>query len=227
MDPRPNFPEKNKIEVLNSPEIKIRAISVARICIDGKYLIILDKNSYDEGEVIFGPVGGKMKLTEDGLDEMQKSFGIEKSSFNKQGDQNNDLSFKIEGKNANKYREIFLSGKGRETTPERETFEELVDEWTVLKKEDLDGMNFKRVGYVVKLDGKTPNEKILRLGEVFETKLNPKTIEKLKEEASKKDSPVYLATVEELKAGKTKDGRNIKKIYEVLTNPQKTIEPFV
>ena len=219
---------KKGLEVLKLQEVKVSTVGVARIVDDeGRYLLIRDiKDSEEEGETILSPVGGKLKINEAGRNKLSESFGGDAVKFKNE----DDLKFKMEGEHGNKYLKWYLerNQNERETDPVREIIEELTEESNILEKGDLENINLNFMGYKADLRQSTHTGKsVLQLGEVFDVKLGPKAMEKLKILANEKGSGVYFVSADDIKLGQAGDGTRIKRQTVLMLNPEKTIEDFV
>jgi len=216
------------LEVLHIPELRISSASFSRIRDDvGRLALMVNKNRAQKGDVVLMPIGGAIEASDEGIKELQGMLSIEPENFEK----GNDLRFKMNGKDANKYREWFLSDKNREINPTRELIEELVEEEGVLEEEDLKEVEVKLAGYDAQTaeTSRTGQEgaTTLRLLEIFDTKLSEETLAKLVQAAEKENSPIRFATEEEIRSGKTNDNIEIKKVSLSLLDAKETLKDFV
>jgi len=137
----------------------------------------------------------------------------------------------MDGKNANKYRLWFLSGRNRETDPSRELIEELTEEESVLDKTDLKNLEVTLAGYDTQLAETSragqEGSSTLRFLEIFNATLSVETLAKLVESSKQEGSPIRFATEEEIRIGSTDDGIEIKPVSLSLLTAQKEIKEFV
>lgn len=224
----PNIDDVIKpIEVLHIPELRISSASFSRILdTDGRYALLINKNRVNKGKLLLTPIGGAIEANADGIAELKNILNISEADFEK----GNDLRFKIDGENANKYRKWFLSGKNRESDPVREFIEELTEEENILTKDDLKNVSASLAGYNTQFAKTSRVGKegapTLRFLEIFDVIIDAEVLAKLVENSKKEISPVRFVTEKEIRDGRTTGGIEIKPVSLSLLDTQNEIEEF-
>lgn len=219
---KPQSPEIKKL-----PEVRISAAAFSRIKdAKGRYALLVNYSMAKKGVTVLTPIGGGIKITPEGHDNIKDLFDIDETTFEKE----NDLRFRMKGADINEFREWFLSKEQREADPQRELEEELIDETELLEQEDLEGAKHSEATYATELSDFNPQGipdlKSLRILEVFDIELKPATQEKLAQSASNPDSLIHFVTEEEIRNGETKDGIKIASVSESLLDAQGELEEF-
>lgn len=197
-----------KIKVLEIPEVRVSTAGFAVVNDGDRYALTFNPKRPNK---VLTPLGGGLEATDSGIDELKTILNISDDAF----EEGNGLRFSMRGSTAEKYRDWFILGENRDTNPQREVFEELVEELGLLESSDLEGATFEKLGYGTELsegtqrigaDGTKPT---LRIIEVFDMKLKSETLEKLTEISKEKDSPLRFVTKEDIQKGVTNDGIKI------------------
>lgn len=218
---------KSQIEVLHLPELRISSAALTKIVDnEGRYALLVNKNRAEKGEIILTPIGGAIETTRNGAEELKHLLGITDEAFEKKM----DLRFRINGAMANEFRRWFLKRKNREIDPNREIFEELVNETGLLDIQDLKGSKYILSGYAAEFSETTrvgqEGQKTLRLLEIFDVQLKSEVLDKIKNCAQVPHTTLRFVTEEEMIRGETVDGIKIAEISKSLLNPQESIGEF-
>lgn len=100
---------------------------------DGKHIFLANYNLWlNFNKIVYTPIGGGIAATEDGLKFLHR-LGAQDFELN------NDLCFQLPENQIDELVNWFMQGIQRETSPERETLEELVLETNLLTLGDLYG----------------------------------------------------------------------------------------
>jgi hypothetical protein len=184
-----------------NPNIRISAASLNRICIDDKYLLILNKNRLGKGYMVYTPVGGSIKTDSYGKKYLEEEL---KANF----EDNNDIRLSLPRDNVNRFEEWFNKRVNRETNPFRELKEELVDESGLLKSLSKEDVRFKYLGtynMIERTDRAGQEGKhTKRYFEVYDTFFSDDKRKEVKDNIKGNDL-VSLVSREEIKSQKTDD----------------------
>ncbi len=182
-------------------DIRISAASLNKICFDDRYLLILNKNRLEKGDTVYTPVGGAIKVDNEG----KKYLAQLGANF----EDDNDLRLSIPKYNLPKFEEWFRKRENRETSPFRELEEELVKESGLLNSLSKKDVEFYYLGnYQMKeTTDRTGHEgeETLRYLEVYYTLLSDEKKKEILNKVEKNDL-VSLVTKEEIMNGMMKDG---------------------
>jgi len=206
--------------------IRVSCASFADIRIGDNRVLTINKNRAKRGQRVLTPVGGAIELTLAGQQNLMSLLGLRLSDFEK----GLDMRFNMSEDFMDLLRLWFLSRIGRELTPQRETFEELTVETTILRPDNLHGVRFSKLGYQGELGITTrigqEGQRTLRLVEIAATEL-PFTAKNLIElEANRLTSDVRLVSDDEIIRGISHQDIPIGSVAKLLLNPQPTIPTF-
>jgi hypothetical protein len=184
-------------------KLRVSAAALARIEIDGKIVLGLNKNRMKKGKEVYMPFGGAIEFKEEA-----RSF---LNSLQVQYEKGNDLRFLIEEKYIPDFDHWFRSGANREKDVYRELREELVLEEKLLPSLERDLVKIENRGLL------TPREATDRVGqegqitqrylEIFNVQL-PAEYEATLRDATQ-DKLVWV-TEDEIREGETKDHKEIR-----------------
>jgi hypothetical protein len=224
---------ETRLRIISIPELRISVAALAFIT-DGqaKYALTVNANALKKGRTVLTPIGGAIKLTEEGKEQLEKS-GIPVWAFEKE----NDMRFTTKGENSQDVIDWVLSCRDpelglRESDPlGREFEEELLKELGLLPPEDLRRITFEKdpIGYYTAAErtqrAGQEGAPTLRIAEVYEVSMPPEVLNKLIEASEKTGAKIKFVTIEEIKRGITDDGIPIGSVAEALFSREKVIPP--
>lgn len=222
-DEGPRFSELSIVH-----EVRVSCAAFADITASGRICLIINRNRWKEkGELVLTPVGGAIRLTSEGIDELCSLLEIGRDAFEKEP----DLRFIMHGRHANDLIGWFLRRQKRETSPDRELREELILETGLLTDNDLRGAKYGQPWYQKELaitDRAGQEGKLtLRLLEVYPTNFNKDTLAKLLSAAKQPDSMIRFVTDKEIFKGFNSEGIKIASVARTLIQPDNSIAKFL
>jgi hypothetical protein len=128
--------------------IRISCASLCRIERDGRYLLLLNHNRREKGLYILSAIGGALTASDPGI------FARFGASPEEPG--TNDLRMLLPLNQLEKFRAWFYSGDGRERSPYRELYEELVIESRLLQALEPDHIACR---YLWTIEDRRPTER--------------------------------------------------------------------
>jgi hypothetical protein len=186
-------------------DIRISAANLARIELDGRVLVGLNKKRLKAGKQVYTPFGGALEFYESARPFLE-SLGAE---FEK----GNDLRFLISEDKLPEFEKWFYQQVERESSPYRELREELVDEEKVLPDlpenavilEYLTTITERAVTDRPGQEGKVTQ----RFFEIYRATFSPKYEQMLRDALAQPDTHLGLVTEREILAGKSDSGIEI------------------
>ena len=188
--------------------IRVSAANLAKIPLDDKLLVALNKSRLKKGKMVYTPFGGAIEFEPEA-----RAFlnGLE-AEFEK----GNDLRFTMPEENIAAFENWFMRAQDRELNPYRELREELVEEEQVLDKLGRNDLVTAYLGTAKeRAETDRPGQEgqvTQRFLEVFDVEFQPEYQAKLKDAAYDTNTRLALVTPEEIEQGKTAEG------IEVATN---------
>jgi len=190
-----------KIYESTDQKIRVSCSALARIVIDGKYLLCVNHSSAAKGNTIYTPFGGATEYHTEALSFLQ-GLGCE---FERETP---DLRFWMPESNLNEYLEWFNMKQGRETSIDRELMEELVEEEHIF--DALGVSDFTATYKTVIFDkGVFNNVESYRYFEIYDVSFTPEKQAIIMDLLDQPDSKIKLVTAQEINAGRTSDGSEI------------------
>ena len=166
-----------------------------KIEIDGKFLLIKNKNRIDQ----FQPVGGVYKYYNEVTSEFEKLKVTSDTGYVQDSKNKNDLRIMMPGKNVMKFFKWFFSKKNREVSQIREFYEEIIEPG-FLKSDFLLNLKYCYMHSHVddlKYSKHFKCQEIL-YAEIYNILLNKEEEEKIKEMISTNKNCFILVTQEEI-----------------------------
>lgn len=187
--------------------MRISCLGLARICIDGKYLLIVNETRLNKlGVRILSPVGGALEARPN-TSYLEETFGA--TNFEK----GMDLRFHVDNARVEAVKSWYERRVGRETSVLREVYEELTIETRALAPEDLHGVRETPLDIVYFEENTVRPSAFMTLTtycvESYLVELPHAAIAKLKAAAGRPSSMIYLASKAEIENGQMLDGTEI------------------
>lgn len=224
---------ETRLRIIDIPELRISVAALALITDgQGRYALTVNANALNKEMTVLTPVGGAIKLTKEGKEQLEKS-GIPVSAFEK----GNDMRFTTKGENSQDVIDWVLSCRDpelglRESAPLRREFEEeLLKELGLLPPEDLRRITFEKdpIGYYTAAErtqrAGQEGAPTLRIAEVYEVSMPPEVLNKLIEASEEEGAMIKFVTREEIERGITDDGIPIGSVAKALFSREKVIPP--
>tara|TARA_Y100000310_G_C20512556_1_gene729578 strand:+ start:350 stop:949 length:600 start_codon:yes stop_codon:yes gene_type:complete len=185
--------------------IRVSAANLAKISLDNKFLVALNKSRLKKGIQVYTPFGGAIEFSGNAGQYLQ-SLG---ANFEK----GNDLRFIFSKDKLEEFEAWFNTKQDRETTPYRELQEELVKEEKVLNALEESALTMQYLG-TSKETATTdrPGQEgqlTQRYLEIFDVGFAPEYQETLENATHQEESRLALVTAEEIEQGKTNSGLEI------------------
>ncbi|RLJ07038.1 MAG: hypothetical protein DRP12_02985 [Candidatus Aenigmatarchaeota archaeon] len=182
--------------------IRISASCLAKIEIDGKYLVGLNKRRFKHGKKVYTPFGGAIEFYESARPFLESLGAVFENG--------NDIRIEIPEEKIPEFERWFYQRKDREISPYRELREELVDEEYALPDLPPNAFDFRYLKTVKErhvTDRPGQEGKLTqRYMEIYQIDFEPKYIEILRNSLEKPDTRLRLVSVKEILAGITDDG---------------------
>jgi hypothetical protein len=189
-----NILDYGKFNENNSNHIRVSCAGLASIKIGKKYLLVQNKNSRENGVLVYGPLGGAIEWLPEAQDYLN-DFVI------KYERKTPDLRFITKEFSIGKFSKWFYERKEREISCKREIVEELVSEEKILKRlndsniyEEFRGIERDR-SIKSEMDGEVMTE---RFFEIFDVSFDEWTTNFLTEWAQRDETTIGLFTKEEI-----------------------------
>lgn len=180
-------------------EIRISCASFGSIMIEDKYLLLMNKKSYKEGNIIYTPVGGALEYLPEGklfLDSLGARYERKTP----------DLRFFMDENNLDLFQYWFERKIDRETDAHRELKEELVDEENIL--DSLETSDYKSHQLCLVKDKRMwKNNSTHYFFEIWNISFSQEKIDQIIKALD--SQKVILATESEIKNGITQRGQKI------------------
>jgi len=185
--------------------VRISASILARIVIDDRYLLVLNKRRRVAGRRVYTPVGGAIML-----DEAARPFLLGIGAAFETGA---NLRFMLPIDNVPAFEAWFHRREGRETSPYRELREELVEEEGVLDVLPEGSIRVTFLGFAKQraITDRPGCEGLLtyRFYEVHDVGFLPEPTGCIRRAASDPVKRVALVTGDEIRGGRATDGTDI------------------
>lgn len=196
--------------------IRISAASLARIVLDGKLLVGLNKSRLKAGKQVYTMFGGALEFHEGARAYLQSLDAV----FEKK----NDIRMDLAESRLAEFEQWFYRRENRETGVLRELAEEFVEEEHVLDRFDESQAQASYL-FTIKQRAVTDragqeNKVTQRYLEVHDVVLSKAYVDAIKYSLAKEDSRLALVSKEEVLAGKTRSGIEIAVASEVLEGLQ-------
>ena len=199
-----NFME-NKNKTPENTLIRVSAANLARIELDGKILVGLNKKRLQAGQKVYTPFGGALEFYESARPFLE-NLGV---TFEK----GNDLRFTILGHKLPLFEEWFYQRVNRESSPYRELREELVDEEKVLLNlpENVINLEYLTTTTERAVSDRPGQEGVItqRYFEVYRATFNEEYSSKLRNALLSPNSHLTLVGGDEIRNGRTHSGIEI------------------
>ncbi len=133
-----NYPEsdfgdwRHSLRIVNQSTIRVSTSAYGRLKIDDKYLVIRFGQSDVDGAVRYTALGGGIHMTEAG-----REFLLDLKATDFEGDGEPDLRFTLATINLGRFENWFDRRTDRELDPDREIYEELVEELGIFSAADV------------------------------------------------------------------------------------------
>ena len=185
----------------NKNIIRISCASLARIIINDKFLLCVNKSSLKNKNIkVYTPFGGSLEYTEEALDFL--------NGINSEFEKGKDLRLRISLSNLEIFKHWFQKKENREIGIDRELVEELVEEEKVFK--NLSSVDFQSKYLKMVEDFARYNDiDNYRFFEIYNIEFNDNKLEELLKVIEDEKSNLRLVTKEEILNGKTEDGIEI------------------
>lgn len=207
-DKKPNLVEliitkinefKQFINESNS-NIRVSCASLAAIIIDGKYLINVNFGKRKSGNIVYTPFGGALEYKPDALPLFNE--------FNAQFERDTpDLRMSFDSKYLSEFKIWFNSKIDRETSIDRELYEELVTEENVFNQLSSNDYTTQYIKTVETTSEDTI--KSYRFFEIYKISFNENKLDEILENLKQSNTGLYLADKNEILNGVTKTGYTI------------------
>jgi len=186
--------------------IRISAAGLARIELDGKFLVSLNRKFLGAGRRVYTPFGGSLKFYRPARDFL-RGLGDE---FEK----DRDIRLKIPEDKITYFEEWFFKRTGREISPYRELREELVDEEKIFKRMSRKVVDLKYAFTAVEVNTPTQRpghegEPTNRYLEIYNARFNQRYEQMIRTALIKPDTHLALITRQEIILGETTEGTEI------------------
>ncbi len=185
--------------------VRISAVSLARIELDERVLVGLNKKSLEAGKRVYTPFGGALEFYESA-----RPFLV---SLGADFEKGNDLRFVISEDRLPEFENWFYQRVERESSPYRELQEELVDEERVLPDLPEGAVNLEYLTTVTEraVTGRHGQEgkDTQRFFEIYRATFTPEYEQMLRTALEQPDTHLGLVTEREILAGVSDSGIEI------------------
>ncbi len=182
-------------------DIRISASSLIKIPIDGKFVVSLNKGQLKVGQKTYTPMGGALTYKEDSRPFLD-SIGCREF----EGKQH-DLRFIMPKDSLPTFRNWFNRRIDRETTPDREFYEESIDEENIFHEKPKIRSEYLFTTEEVGFSKRRPSVITDRFFEIYGIAFTDQNdYQMIKDACSKPDSHLYAISESEILGGITKDG---------------------
>jgi len=183
----------------------------------GQIALLLNKAQLKKGKRVLTPIGGTLEVSCEVGQTICQELGLTLEDFDKLPKDNYELRFMVDEEHLPSIRRQFPSW---DSGPEREMYEELVDETWILKSEQLGNSKLKLAGFhEIKGVSDRPGregEPTIRRASVYVLPRHADFSPTLDEAAKAKSPLLYFVTREEIKRERAHDGTEIASISKLL-----------